>query len=80
MRKKIRNLLVFSFVTVAGAGVFSLADTNQATAEASAPFDYALAYREYTIENYSQYVTVKDPLGATVETDDGVFTPLREGD
>ena len=80
MKKQIRNLLVGSFLAFLAMGGVSVMETNRVQAAANEPYDYALAYREYTIENYSSFMTVKDPMGAVVETQNGAFTPLREGD
>ncbi|MBE5739395.1 MAG: hypothetical protein E7349_00910 [Clostridiales bacterium] len=81
MKKKIINKL-FLCSCLAVLGGFALTNVQAKTAYAATdePYDYALAYRAYTIENYSSYMTVKDPLGNVITTDNGTFTPMREGD
>ena len=66
------------FITCLIAALFT---TNySAAASAAGPFGYALAYKEYVIENYNRYMTLKDPSGNAVEIQNGAFTPLKAGD
>ncbi len=85
MTRKIKNIiskmLFGGFLSIVAIGTFCLGEgmINAAAATAE-PSDYALAYREYEIENYVPSMMVKDPSGNVVATENGVFTPLREGD
>ena len=74
------SVFVFGFICAVLGFFLCMADKDTVLAEESEERFYALAFHEYLIEDYTEGVTVRDPLGQEVEIADGGFTPMQAGE